>query len=109
MAYFLDEARQVGVITLDAPDRRNAFTQRMAKQWRALVDDIEADLRRPLSEPKPRALVIRGKGLSFCAGGHLGMLRSIAENVRGSHASSRPSRSPALSLPPFLSPPRATH
>mmetsp|Transcript_16277 Transcript_16277/g.33507 ORF Transcript_16277/g.33507 Transcript_16277/m.33507 type:complete len:330 (-) Transcript_16277:30-1019(-) len=80
VAYFLDEARQVGVITLDAAERRNAFTRRMAKQWRALVDDIEADLRRPLSKTKPRALVIRGKGLSFCAGGHLGMLRDIAKN-----------------------------
>jgi len=80
VTYFLDEARQVGVITLDAAERRNAFTRRMAKQWRALVDDIEADLRRPLSKTKPRALVIRGKGLSFCAGGHLGMLRDIAKN-----------------------------
>ena len=102
VAYFLDEARQVGVITLDAAERRNAFTRRMAKQWRALVDDIEADLRRPLSKTKPRALVIRGKGLSFCAGGHLGMLRDIAKNVSHVHIAVTRHQPPRPPPGPFL-------
>ncbi|QDZ25087.1 enoyl-CoA hydratase/isomerase [Chloropicon primus] len=72
----------VGVITLNAPERRNAFTVGMARSWRELVDRLEGEIEGADAESAPRALVLRGRGLSFCAGGDLSMLSDIAESER---------------------------
>ena len=92
--YSVDGASRVGVITLNAPRRRNAFTETMAKQFKNLVYKIQADYIKGRQEeeeggrgkgkgggPGPRALVLRGKGKSFCAGAHLGLLNDIATQV----------------------------
>jgi enoyl-CoA hydratase len=71
--------KRVGVLTLNAPARLNAFTMPMALRWKEVVDQIEADLKAN-SADAPRALVIRGKGSSFCAGGDLKLLASIARS-----------------------------
>ena len=59
--------RGVGILTLNRPDRLNAFDAAMAEAWtgacRALVDD-----------PDVRAIVLRGEGRAFCAGGDLAAL-----------------------------------
>lgn len=57
----------VGLVTLDAPDRRNAFVLEMCAETAAVLDALEAD-------PAVGALVITGAGSAFCAGADLSHL-----------------------------------
>ncbi|MBX3284501.1 MAG: enoyl-CoA hydratase [Actinobacteria bacterium] len=57
----------VGVVTLDAPERRNAFVLDMCAETAAVLDDLEAN-------PGVGALVITGAGSAFCAGADLSHL-----------------------------------
>lgn len=59
----------VGVVTLAAPARRNAFDLDMCDEVVALVDQLEADA-------SVRALVVTGEGSAFCAGADLSHLGS---------------------------------
>jgi enoyl-CoA hydratase len=59
----------VGVITLDAPHRRNAFVLEMCDETAAVVDALEAD-------DSVGALVVTGAGTAFCAGADLSHLGS---------------------------------
>lgn len=52
----------VAVVTLNAPQRRNALTPAMAAQFIAVLDEVDA-------RPEVGAVVVRGAGRSFCAGG----------------------------------------
>jgi len=56
---------RVATITLDRPERLNAFTVRMQQELCAAVDQIDAD-------PEVRAVVVTGRGRGFCAGADLG-------------------------------------
>ena len=79
MAGILDAARRLGwrampeielerrddgiaVLTLNAPDRRNALTVAMAEALTAACEEIDADA-------AVGAVVVRGEGGYFCAGG----------------------------------------
>jgi len=55
----------VAVVTLDRPDRLNAFTVRMQRELCAAFDEIDAD-------DRVRAVVVTGAGRGFCAGADLG-------------------------------------
>jgi enoyl-CoA hydratase len=57
----------VAVLTLDAPDRRNALTLGMVDEITAAVDAAEAD-------PGVGALVVTGTAPAFCAGADLSHL-----------------------------------
>lgn len=57
----------VGVVTLDAPERRNAFVLEMCAETLEVVDALEAD-------PSVGALVVTGAGSAFCAGADLSHL-----------------------------------
>lgn len=57
----------VGVVTLDAPDRRNAFVLDMCAETAAVLDELEAN-------PAVGALVVTGAGSAFCAGADLSHL-----------------------------------
>ena len=57
----------VGIVTLDAPGRRNAFDLDMCAEVLATVDALEAD-------PAVGALVVTGAGTAFCAGADLSHL-----------------------------------
>lgn len=59
----------VGLVTLDAPARRNAFDLDMCQEVVAAVDALEAD-------PAVGALVVTGAGSAFCAGADLSHLGS---------------------------------
>ena len=59
----------VAVVTLDAPERRNAFDLEMCRQTAALFDAIEAD-------ESVHAVVVTGAGTAFCAGADLSHLGS---------------------------------
>ena len=55
----------VALITVNDPDRRNAFTDEMSTLLRAAVEQAEAD-------PDVHAVVVTGAGKAFCAGADLG-------------------------------------
>ena len=57
----------VGIVTLAAPERRNAFDLAMCDEVVAAVDALEAD-------PGVGALVVTGEGSAFCAGADLSHL-----------------------------------
>jgi enoyl-CoA hydratase/carnithine racemase len=63
IAYDVDGG--VATITLDRPDRLNAFTVTMQRELCAAVDEIDAD-------PAVRVVVVTGRGRGFCAGADLG-------------------------------------
>ena len=58
-------ADHVATITLDRPDRLNAFTIAMQRELCAALDEVDAD-------PDVRAVVVTGRGRGFCAGADLG-------------------------------------
>jgi enoyl-CoA hydratase len=64
-----DIADGVAVVTLDAPDRRNALTLPMVDEIAAALDAVEAD-------PTVGALVVTGTAPAFCAGADLSHLGS---------------------------------
>ena len=60
-----DVADRVATITLDRPDRLNAFTGRMQVELCDAFDRIDAD-------DDVRAVIVTGRGRGFCAGADLG-------------------------------------
>jgi len=60
-----DVAEHVATITLDRPDRLNAFTVTMQRELCSAIDAVDAD-------PDVRAVVVTGRGRAFCAGADLG-------------------------------------
>jgi enoyl-CoA hydratase len=59
----------VAVVTLDDPDRRNAFTEPMVGQMVAAFAELEAD-------EAVGAVVVTGAGSAFCGGADLGELQN---------------------------------
>lgn len=70
-AILFDKSDGVATITLNRPERLNAFTSAMHAEIRAAMDDVEKD-------PTVRALLITGSGRGFCAG------QDLAEPVMSS-------------------------
>jgi enoyl-CoA hydratase len=62
-----DIAEGVAVVTLDAPDRRNALTLPMVDEVTAALDAVESD-------PTVGAIVVTGTAPAFCAGADLSHL-----------------------------------
>ena len=56
-----DVAERVATITLDRPDRLNAWTGRMHTEYRSAIEAAESD-------PGVRVVVVTGAGRGFCAG-----------------------------------------
>lgn len=69
----LDRDGGVAVLTLDAPARRNALTVAMSEALIALCDAIDAD-------PTIGAVVVRGEGEYFCAGGERSALAAAGSD-----------------------------
>lgn len=63
----LDSDGPVRILTLNAPERRNAL------DW-ALLDELAAAVRAVLEDADARALVVTGAGKGFCAGANLANL-----------------------------------
>jgi enoyl-CoA hydratase/carnithine racemase len=61
----VDIADRVMTITLDRPDRLNAFTVAMQRELCAAFDQADSD-------PDVRVVVVTGRGRGFCAGADLG-------------------------------------
>jgi enoyl-CoA hydratase len=63
----------VALVTLNAPDRRNALTPAMATELIATFDEVDA-------RPEVGALVVRAVGKSFCAGGDVATLTEAGKD-----------------------------
>lgn len=63
----------VAVITLNRPERLNAWTGRMEVEYRSLMAQADAD-------PDVRVIVVTGAGRGFCAGADLKALDRIADD-----------------------------
>jgi enoyl-CoA hydratase/carnithine racemase len=61
---------RIATITLNRPDRLNAYTDRMASNIRAAMADAAKD-------PAVRVIVLTGAGRGFCAGADMDLLQGI--------------------------------
>jgi enoyl-CoA hydratase/carnithine racemase len=69
----LDVDGGVAVVTLNAPDRRNALTPQMARELIATFDEVDA-------RSDVGALVVTAVGKSFCAGGDIATLTAAGRD-----------------------------
>ena len=80
----------VATITLNRPDRLNAWTPEMGAQYSDLLDRAAAD-------PAVRVIVVTGAGRGFCAGADMSLLQSVGggEAVVGEERRVLPTQAPA--------------
>ena len=64
-------ADRVATVTLNRPDKLNAWTAIMEQEVRAAMSDAEQD-------PNVRVLVLTGAGRGFCAGADISLLSTVA-------------------------------
>lgn len=69
----LERRDGIALLTLNAPDRRNALTVDMARALSAACEEIDGD-------PSIGAVVVRGAGGYFCAGGDRATLAAAGED-----------------------------
>lgn len=67
---------RIATVTLDRPDRMNAFTITMQQELCDAFDRIDAD-------PDVRAVIVTGRGRAFCAGADLGAGGDSFDTDRG--------------------------
>lgn len=67
----------VGTILINRPEKLNAFTAEMSDRLAVLIQDFEVD-------PAVRAVLIRGEGRAFCAGGDVkSFYAQVVEDQQG--------------------------
>jgi enoyl-CoA hydratase/carnithine racemase len=64
----------VAICTLNRPERLNAWTNRMASEYRWVLEAADAD-------PAVRVVVVTGAGRGFCAGADMAALGDMAEGT----------------------------
>jgi enoyl-CoA hydratase/carnithine racemase len=70
----LDKDRDgVATLTLNRPEKYNAFTKDMIVLWARLLAECEED-------PAVRVIVLTGAGKAFCSGGDIGAQKERAKN-----------------------------
>lgn len=67
-----DVRDRVALITLNRPEKLNAWTPNMSAGYREALDSVTTD-------PEVRAVVLTGAGRGFCAGADLELLGGLAE------------------------------
>ncbi len=88
----------VATLTLDRPDRLNAWTQRMEAEYRWALTEADRDA-------EVRVAIVTGAGRGFCAGADFRALDTIAD--RGSYAD--PESAPTAPTAPTGRPPAYAH
>ncbi len=93
----LTEARgPVLLVTLNRPDRLNAWNDEMEQQYSDILADADDD-------PDVRAIVVTGAGRGFCAGADMDNLRQVSSSRAGStNAFSRPRTFPLTIRKPLI-------
>lgn len=71
-----EKSEGVAVITLNRPERMNAFTDVMIREWAAALEDARLD-------SAVRVVVVTGAGRGFCAGADLRGGSGVGEAARG--------------------------
>jgi enoyl-CoA hydratase/carnithine racemase len=69
----------VALLTLNRPDRLNAWTGALERRYFDLLDEAGAD-------PRVRAIVVTGAGRGFCAGADMDILQRIGADETGERA-----------------------
>ncbi|MGH7935199.1 MAG: enoyl-CoA hydratase-related protein [Candidatus Binataceae bacterium] len=69
-----EKADRVATVTLNRPDRMNAWTRRLDDQLRAAMAEAEGDA-------EIGAIIVTGAGRAFCAGADMGALSKIAQGT----------------------------
>jgi enoyl-CoA hydratase/carnithine racemase len=85
----------VATLTLNRPDRLNAWTQAMEDRYFDLLTECGAD-------PDVRVVVVTGAGRGFCAGADMEALQDIGEVSEERLAGRRPQRLPLTIPKPVL-------
>ena len=70
-----DVADRIATITLNRPDRLNAYTGTMG-------DELRAAMRVASDDPGVRVIVLTGAGRGFCAGADMNNLNTISNRGR---------------------------
>src|SRR6059036_134592 len=84
----------VAVLTLNRPEKLNAWTAQMKREYFDLLEECAADA-------DVRVIVLTGAGRGFCAGADMGELQAIGESgieARAAQEDPRPHTFP-LSIP----------
>ena len=68
----LDRADNIGVLTLNRPDKLNAFAGTMRQELADALEELEND-------PAVKVVVITGAGRGFCAGADVGYMAQLIE------------------------------
>jgi len=63
----------IATITLNRPEKYNAFTKDMIVQWGSMLERCETD-------PAIKVVVLTGAGKAFCSGGDIGAQKDRANN-----------------------------
>jgi enoyl-CoA hydratase/carnithine racemase len=85
----------VALLTLNRPERLNAWTSAMEARYFDLLDDADQD-------PEVRAIVVTGAGRGFCAGADMEALQAIGSGTAESRPSGRPQTFPLTIRKPIL-------
>ncbi|HPU52420.1 MAG TPA: enoyl-CoA hydratase [Burkholderiaceae bacterium] len=87
-----DVSGRIATITMNRPDRLNAYTGTMG-------DEMRAAMRAATDDPGVRVIVLTGAGRGFCAGADMNNLTNIS--AKGGTAESGSSNSPPPAAKPF--------
>jgi 2-(1,2-epoxy-1,2-dihydrophenyl)acetyl-CoA isomerase len=71
-----DKSDAIATITLNRPERMNAFTDVMIREWADALEDARVDR-------DVRAVIVTGAGRGFCAGADLRAGSGVAETAMG--------------------------
>ena len=71
---YLEKSGPVAILTMNRPEKLNAFNQRLAKEFHMALDEVAADF------PDTRALILTGEGRGFCSGADVGETLSPSAN-----------------------------